>query len=273
MEGLHFDGICFKNKAPNIHDSWCKDNDDYDPLIAGFMYHWRWCDLRRNMKLNNNSQCLVRGQPGHDPSAKYRFVWDVMTGNLNSYVKEASNDFTVDECTLGSMSFLAAGKKRVAPFTQEGPWEIKELIDVVDLLICGHLLSPDNKRRLLWPILTFDNHFSGCHVTEYMGTWGYRATCTTQRDCLPKDIFKKYFHHKKLQMVSKESKVARFATPIVAVKYVPGKPGSNKTPYLRAHVSFQSTGATNISSVDALEEVSLNVMLKSWGRREQHKRN
>ncbi len=200
-ELVNFDGIVFKNKNDNIHDSWCNnDEDDYDRCIANAMYHYRFLELRSNFKLNDNAEEIPRGQEGHDPCAKYRLVWDVMVNNVNAFVKEASLDQTIDETTWSNMSFggLALtrirGKpgvtkggqnvvlldskrryihawhprhrlnKRAPPFTQEGPAEIKAIVDMIDPLIQGHYQEPTDKRGKLFrqePHLTFDNHFSG----------------------------------------------------------------------------------------------------------------
>ena len=57
--------------------------------------------------------------------------------------------------------------------------------------------------------------------------------------------------------------MARFEQPIVAVKHV--EPTSGE-PYNIVHVSFQSTGSTNIQTVNALSEVSLYVRERNRGR-------
>ena len=46
------------------------------------------------------------------------------------------------------------------------------------------------------PHFTADNHFSGEHVMDYVGSQGYGITCTTRRDRLPTEL-KKYLHHEK----------------------------------------------------------------------------
>ena len=55
--------------------------------------------------------------------------------------------------------------------------------------------------------------------------------------------------------VDQRSKVARFEQPIVAVKHVPANPETGMRPYTLTHCTFQSTGGTNISGVNALLEV------------------
>jgi hypothetical protein len=71
-----------------------------------------------------------------------------------------------------------------------------------------------------------------------------------------------YFHHLKGQKVDNRSRVARFEQPVIAVKQViqtEKDKDSGKHDYTLTHVSFQSTGGTNISSVNALSSVGLYV--------------
>ncbi len=68
--------------------------------------------------------------------------------------------------------------------------------------------------------------------------------------------------------------MARFEHPIVAVKHVKHQDsgtGNDKKDYVLCHVSFQSTGGTNISTVNALSLVDVYVQDHSKGRG-QHKR-
>ena len=236
MEGVHFDGIGFRCKSENVHNCFCSDDDDYDELIANTMYHRRYIDLRSKLKCNDNSHCPPRGEPGHDPCAKYRLPWDVMTHNMNCLIKRASLDLTADETTCACMSYgglalyRVSGKPgvtkggqnvvlldshrryihawiprnslnpRPSPFNQEGPAELKLLVDIIDPLVTGRQQPAEDKRRKLWsvpPHITFDNHFFGCHVMHYIGVRGYKATCTCRRDRFPSAVPKWYFHHKK----------------------------------------------------------------------------
>jgi len=59
--------------------------------------------------------------------------------------------------------------------------------------------------------------------------------------------------------------MARFEQPIVAVKYVHHPAESEKESYCVVHVSFQSTGGTNIQSVNALPELQLYVRERTKG--------
>ena len=94
---------------------------------------------------------------------------------------------------------------------------------------------------------------------------------TCRHDRLPKSVPKKYFNFIKAAPVNARSKVARFEKPIVAVKHVkqpdskqPNSDTENKAKnYIHCHVSFQSTGGTNISSVNLVGNVNIFDVAKS----------
>ena len=116
------------------------------------------------------------------------------------------------------------------------------------------------------PHVTADNYFSGCNVLDHAGEKGYGLTMTTQRGRIPKGL-KPFVHHEKLQPGSgraKRAKVMRFENPIVAINQVPANDG--KKAYTKTLVSFQSTGATNISGVNNLPSVGLYVKARERGR-------
>ena len=72
--------------------------------------------------------------------------------------------------------------------------------------------------------------------------------------------------------VDHRSKVARFEHPIIAVKHVTANSATGAKPYTLTHCTFQSTGGTNISSVNALSEVGLYVHERNRGRGENKRR-
>ncbi len=85
---------------------------------------------------------------------------------------------------------------------------------------------------------------------------------TCRRNRLPKSVPKKYFNFVKAAPVNARSKVAQFEKPIVAVKHVKHQDSdtvNEKKDYILCHVSFQSTGGTNISTVSSLLLVDLYV--------------
>ncbi len=107
-----------------------------------------------------------------------------------------------------------------------------------------------------------DNLFSGDEVVRYLGEGGWKGTMTCRCDRLPKSVPRKYFNFIKAAPVNARSKVARFEHPTVAVKHVKHQDSdtvNDKKDYVLCHVLFQSTGGTNISTVNALLPVDLFV--------------
>ncbi len=125
--------------------------------------------------------------------------------------------------------------------------------------------------------ITMDNLFSGDEVLRHLGEGGWKGTMTCRCDPLPKAVPKKYFNYINAAPVNTRSKVARLEKPIVAVKHVeqpdskqPNSGTEKKSKnYIFCHVSFQSTGGTNISTVNALSSVELYVRDCSKGRGQQ----
>ncbi len=109
------------------------------------------------------------------------------------------------------------------------------------------------------------NHFSGDDVLRYLGEGGWKGTMTCRCDHLPKSVPRKYFNFIKAAPVNSRSKVAQFEQPIIAVKHVKHQDSDRVTDqkdYILYHVSFQSTGGTNISMVNALSLVDLYVRVQ-----------
>jgi hypothetical protein len=91
---------------------------------------------------------------------------------------------------------------------------------------------------------------------NYIGKNGFGITTTCHRDSFPKGL-KDYFHHKKVPSHDMRTRVALFDQPIFAVKRV--EKDNDKKAYTQTFVSFQSTGATNISGVNDLLSLTLYV--------------
>ena len=144
----------------------------------------------------------------------------------------------------------------------------------------GATKDPTDKRKQIFSKcvhITMDNLFSGDEVLRYLGEGGWKGTMTCRRDRLPESVPRKYFNFIKAAPVNARSKVARFEKPIIAVKHVKqpdsDEPNSDTEKkannYTLCHVSFQSTGGTNISTVNALSSVELYVRDCSKGRGQQ----
>jgi hypothetical protein len=142
-------------------------------------------------------------------------------------------------------------------------------------MVKGAAKDPSDTRRQIFDehvCIGMDNLFSRDEILKFLGEGGWKATMTCRCDRLPKGIPKKHFHYVKGATVNVRSKVPRFEQPIVAVKHVkqllPPRnsddqniptPSSDLKDYVLTHASFQSTGGTNISLVNALSTVDLYV--------------
>ena len=305
-ELVNWDGIVTRNLNSNVGSSWrTEHSNQYDEIIATTMSLRRWLDIKRVMKICDYTQEKKRGEPGYDPTQKYRKIWDVQVANLNQFIKKGGSDITIDETTWANASYADVqqklrGKKvskggqhtlcldaqsryiyaytprhnyfeRKPPFTAEGPAEIKRLLDDIHPLVKGQPMEVTDSRRQIFEekmCFGFDNHFSGDPVASHLGERGYKCINTTRRDRLPRDCQKDAFHHIKQVDVNARSRMARFEQPIIAVKHVLQPAGLEKESYCVTHVSFQSTGSTNIQSVNALPEVQLYVREREKGRGE-----
>ena len=238
-----------------------------------------------------------RKDPEYDLTQKYRLIWDVMTHNINQIIWHGGLDVTCDETTWANSSYADVhsrllGKKTdkggqhvllldsvrryvyawtprqkffevKAPFTASGPAEVVHLIEIITPLVMGEEKGFNDSRRQIFEQkvhVAMDNYFSGDEILRYLGERGWKATMTCRRDRLPKNVNRMYFHHLKGQKVDNRPRVARFEQPVIVVKKVTQtETDSGKHDYTLTHVSFQSTGGTNISSVNALSSVGLYV--------------
>ena len=173
---------------------------------------------------------------------------------------------------------------RPAGFGAEGQYEMYNILNQVDCMVSSTAQSyvtfrtPSNKIERYpipkiyptHPHIVADNHFSGDNVLNHAGRMGCGLTMTTRRDRFSSGL-KEYLHHEKLAgtAVLQRAKVARYEPPIVAIKQVEALPptddGTATKAYTQTIVSFQSTGATNISGVNNLPSCQLYVTTKSRG--------
>jgi hypothetical protein len=173
---------------------------------------------------------------------------------------------------------VICNKKMTRPtgFNAEGPAEMYHLLNKLNEMVHttpsasinhrnhrGHEVSyPVKKIYTLPPHGTADNHFSGDAIMDYAGELGFGLTMTCRRDRFPTGL-KAYVHHDKTTPKDQRAKCMRFANPIVAIKQVDETTESKA--YQRTLVSFQSTGATNISGVNNLTSVKLSVSKRERG--------
>ncbi len=148
-------------------------------------------------------------------------------------------------------------------------------MDIIIPLVLGATKDPTDKRKQISSEcvhIAMDNFFSGDEVLRYLGEGGWKGTMTCRRDRLPKSVPRKYFNFIKAAPANARSKVAQFEQPTIAVKHVKHQDSDRVTEnkdYVLCHVSFQSTGGTNISTVNALSLVDLYVCKCNKGRGSQ----
>ena len=67
---VHFDGVVVKDGVQGgsvgaMYWRWV-DGSDYNEVFADRINHLRWLQIKRTVKLNNNSTSPKRGEPGYD---------------------------------------------------------------------------------------------------------------------------------------------------------------------------------------------------------------
>jgi len=101
----------------SIHTRWCKDDTEYDALIAESINASRWRQLKSVFKLNHNMVEPKKGMEGYDPAAKYDHIFKAVTHNMNYITKWADLDGGIDETTWGFMGYCgdAGGRLKNKP--------------------------------------------------------------------------------------------------------------------------------------------------------------
>jgi hypothetical protein len=109
-------------------------------------------------------------------------------------------------------------------------------------------------------------------MMEYTAEHGFGLTMTCRRDQSPKDIPGKYFHEAKTNSNARP-KAARFEHPIFMMKNLRNDlTDNNKVTGSLQHTSIQSTSSCNITSVNALDSLTVaccTVYQRSKGERRQ----
>ena len=308
-ELVKFDGTVVRDGVRGgsggaLHRRWMRSSADYDPLVAGSLTYERWLQIKRTIKLCNNSTAPKRGDDGYDPAYKFDLIYDVLIANVNAITEFAELDQGGDETTFGHGGHGEAGSglvgrimgkpgvtkggqtvimsdvHRIRPraymhrhklhpkpdgWNAMGPLEVRRIMEAITPLIIGE--QSDGRKQIfrIKPHSTWDNYFSGCQIFNWMGEEGYETTMTTRRDRLPSGVRGDYFH-KKGTNSNDRTKAARFLHPIVATRKVPAS--GNKKAYERVHCSFQSTSSCNIATVNALNTCDIYVRERSRGRGE-----
>ena len=92
-ELVQFDGVVVKDgvcggSVGAIYRRWV-DGSYYDEVIVDLINHSRWLQIKRTVKLNNNSTCPKRGEPGYDLAYKFDFIYKTLVQNVNCISKHA----------------------------------------------------------------------------------------------------------------------------------------------------------------------------------------
>jgi hypothetical protein len=294
-ELVNWIGALTRNKNEDFYSNWDESRSGcFDETIYNTFSARRCMDVKRMFKLSDVTKEIPIGSEGFDPTQKYRLVWDATCHNVRNLLLSAGKDLTIDETSWPSANYSAMHKrlkekpgiskggqhaivcdankrfiydytprhsffKRPPGFGHEGPAEVHRLLTQMKPMI-GEGKFYDERLHF-----TLDNHFSGDNVVEFIGAQGHGATMTTRRNRLCQDVPNKYFHYQKVP-VDARSKAARFEQPIVAVKTVWQPEESEKKDYRVVICSFQSTGGTNITTVNALNKCGLYAEERERGR-------
>ena len=191
-----------------------------------------------------------------------------------SYLFSGQHTLLVGTYSRYVLAYTARHKfhPKVKGFTQEGPSEVKRLVEETIPLIKGKPKPRSDTRRQIFDRnyhVTLDNYFSGQNTLVLLGENNLGGMLTCRRDRLPPGT-KKYLHSVKGVPVTQRSRCARYMQPVIASKHVPAQAG--KPMYTLTHVSFQSTGGCNIQTVNSLNKVELYVRPKERGRGDQKRR-
>ena len=105
-EHINWDGVVVRNTNKNLTSCWKKENENaYDPIIAGTMKYQCWLQIKRCVKLCPYYDEPEKHTPEYDPTQKYKMLWDVMTFNLNAFIKKGCTDVTIDKTTWPSACY------------------------------------------------------------------------------------------------------------------------------------------------------------------------
>ena len=93
-------------KPGSLSCRWKQSDPRYDEIIAISMTYSRFIQLKRYMKLNNNSSEPKRGTNDYNPCSKYDMIFKVLVHNMNYVTKYADLDPSMDESTWGFGGYM-----------------------------------------------------------------------------------------------------------------------------------------------------------------------
>ena len=306
-EILHFDGVLFHDGTLGgsngaLYRRWDKTNDCYSKIIAESMTITRHNELKRNLKLCNNSEVAKRGQPGYDPGKKYDLVWKCIVDNTNAISKKADETQVIDESTWGHAGFGEKGtgitgrlrNKKVAKGGQTVLMMDRHRFRIRAYMhrnkIYNEIYKSDKTRE--W---SANGPYELKHLADELnkmvdGSEGNKKKLFRNKPCITADNFfqndriMEYLgemgfggimtsarnslpkdiksHYLHKEKTDPKNKQAKVARFAQPIVAVKNVPGSHQ----RIHVSFQSTSSCNISTVNALNEIENFCELRERGR-------
>jgi len=234
----------------------------------------------------------------YDPASKFSLIYDAVIENTRYFTKKADLDIVGDETTYGNVGcgqyisnlkgkIVSRGGQTTLMMSKrnrlygaihrhksnpkcEGTWPAgpSEIRHLVEKYVHEYVGDGDN---CLWsekPHIVADNYFTHELLLDWLGKNGYGYLGTAARNQLIKGMNTSYFHKEKMT-VNRVNKAARFTKPIVFSKLKKSVKGNL---YRRVHVSFQSTGSTNIATVNSITNGRLYGRKKCRGRGVKHVR-
>ena len=225
-------------------------------------------------------------------------IYDAVIENTRYFTKKADLDIVGDETTYGNAGcgqyisnlkgkIVSRGGQTTLMMSKrnrlygaihrhksnpkcEGTWPAgpSEIRYLVEKYVQEYVGDGEN---CLWsekPHIVADNYFTHELLLDWLGKNGYGYLGTAARNQLIKGMNTSYFHKEKMT-VNRVNKAARFTKPIVFSKLKRSVEGNR---YRRVHVSFQSTGSTNIATVNSITNGRLYGRKKCRGRGVKHVR-
>ena len=112
-ELVNFDGVLVKDGVRGgsngaLYRRW-QTGSDMEMSILRSMTFRRFLQIKRVIKLCNNSTAKKRGEEGYDPAYKFDYIWATIVHNINAITKEAELDLCGDESSYATASFGEKG--------------------------------------------------------------------------------------------------------------------------------------------------------------------
>eukprot|EP00041_Stephanoeca_diplocostata_P000001 m.12926 g.12926 ORF g.12926 m.12926 type:complete len:802 (+) comp10001_c0_seq2:461-2866(+) len=298
FDGVHiFDGAMGGSNGA-IRERFRPSSVLFSKHISQSMKVDRYFQIRRTFKLcDNTAESCTPGTPAYDPAHKYTYVYECLTHNMNFITAAAAKDSTVDETTWGHggygepasgivsrlrnkkkcrggqtvllydadrpfpRAFVHRHKLHPKKYKAQGPNELSMLLDKVDQDMAKHDGSVYTEK----PHITCDNYFVNSAMLDEVAERNFGLLGTVARNRLPvvgKSVA--CWHKEKLPSIGakcKSAKQARLATPIIGVRKAKKRASVDIV-----YTSFQSTGATNIVSVNSFPKMYTAKRFKKRGR-------